>query len=521
MNEPADIWKIRPEGHPEHLPWPPKAREYPADHPARSDEESKNSFNEDWAREDFGIAFVEHLREQQGTRIFAGDWWHFAFLRRLENVALQRDPHGAQQDRFLVWNNYAFLMMMNGVWLHFEYASFRNANLQHSELFGAHLEHASFEDAHLEHAKLRDAELLHADLGSAHLKHANFVATSLKHADFTSTDVRDAIGIHFDQSPVRDLRIEGDAPDPWSVLRRSYTGPWFFVHAALLVLFVLPYVGRVMVLGAAGTLTTQGGAWAEQVPAPSDGTPAPSAATPALGGGSVGTGPEAPGARRETPRAETNAVGAMPDAPRTDALHAGTSSLRAGTTPLRAGTSTLRAGTSGDAPAHGSRAPGPTGVTEASDGSVPPFRGDDGVTEGGAPASVSERLDNAIGGGLGGRADRAGALRERVAAVPRVPAWHILIGLDRGWWFPAFAALLVVFNAIRAFLTIQVGMLRDAEERSGITPALKEYMPLFRWHRVARVLALIALAIVLYNTWYWLTHTEVPDPRALAEALGG
>ena len=44
------------------------------------------------------------------------------------------------------------------------------------------------------------------------------------------------------------LLIEGNAPDPWSKLRRSYTGPSFFFHLLLLTAFLLPYIGKAIVL---------------------------------------------------------------------------------------------------------------------------------------------------------------------------------------------------------------------------------------------------------------------------------
>lgn len=63
---------------------------------------------------------------------------------------------------------------------------------------------------------------------------------------------REATGILFNDNAVQGMDIEGNAKDPWSVLRRKYTGPMFFVHLLLLVAFVLPYAAKVLALTVTG-----------------------------------------------------------------------------------------------------------------------------------------------------------------------------------------------------------------------------------------------------------------------------
>ncbi|MBN2559349.1 MAG: hypothetical protein JXQ75_00260 [Phycisphaerae bacterium] len=74
-------------------------------------------------------------------------------------------------------------------------------------------------------------------------------------------------------------------------------------------------------------------------------------------------------------------------------------------------------------------------------------------------------------------------------------------------WHPAI--VLVVYNAFRAVLTLQVSALRDAEERSQVTPALESYWPLFRYHRIAKTLMWIAIGSALFHTGYWAWTTTV------------
>lgn len=163
---------------------------------------------------------------------------------------------------------------------------------------------------------------------------ATLTGARLDEANLTGADLRGAKGLRFDANLVRDIHIRGDAPDPWSVLRRSYTGPRFFVHFALLVAFVLPYAGKVLALTAAGHAFE----WLRS---------------------------------REH----------LPD-----------------------------------------------------------------------------------------------LLAHPVQSLPTIAAWRVLVGLDKSAWVPLLGGVLLLYNIIRAVLTIQVGQLRDAEERSGRTPTLPEYM---------------------------------------------
>ncbi len=166
-----------------------------------------------------------------------------------------------------------------------EHAKFNRASLDYADLQFARLDHANFTDARLGHARFWRARLTHSNFGGASLKNANFCYAQLEHADFTGAglelasfwfarlehtnlrgacltyarlpgarldhaDVRGATGILFDENPVDGLHIEGNAPDPWSLLRRKYTGPRFFFHLILLIAFLLPFAARVLILSA-------------------------------------------------------------------------------------------------------------------------------------------------------------------------------------------------------------------------------------------------------------------------------
>ena len=61
-------------------------------------------------------------------------------------------------------------------------------------------------------------------------------------------------------------------------------------------------------------------------------------------------------------------------------------------------------------------------------------------------------------------------------------------------------------------LTRWVGLLRDAEERSGYSPAWNEYRWCFYAHRAMQVLFLVAVASLLWHGWELLVQTEVVLP---------
>ncbi len=156
--------------------------------------------------------------------------------------------------------------------------------------------------------------------------------------------------------------MEGAAPDPWSTLRRQYTGPWFFVHLILLVIFFAPYVANVLALTAAAKLQEN-----------------------------------------------------------------------------------------------------MTQYTDAADERMRTFRRENPIS-----GQVAVDWTN-----LRGRLSDV----ETTFYVTRdyLPAVWILVGGHKGWHVVVMAIIVMFYNALRAVLTMQISALRDAEERSNVTPRLDEY----------------------------------------------
>lgn len=238
---------------------------YPADSPVWRDEMSTEAFNEVAARASFGDACIDWLVERNSPfgKRFLGDWWWLAFLMRCIAHAEQSDPDCEDSDRFKAFNSVRRQLILTGLRLHLEHAELGLADLCYADLGGAHLEHARLVGARLVRAELGGAHLDHANLFSAHLQYAYFSGAHLEHAilteanlahaklkdtKFDNAKVRSAKAILFDDTRVRRLDIEGAAPDPWSALRRTYTGPKFFFNLLLVAGFLLPYATKILAL---------------------------------------------------------------------------------------------------------------------------------------------------------------------------------------------------------------------------------------------------------------------------------
>jgi uncharacterized protein YjbI with pentapeptide repeats len=190
------------------------------------------------------------------------------------------------------------------------YATVNDAELQHSNLSGANLEGAKCNKAVMRHANLSNARLFdtvfeqtdlrNADCTRANGRRASFTAAQLEGTLFVDADLRDARGLELDASflrgaqflPVgmrswaflcnhifphlsrffnrlgctrltRSIGFPKKHNDPWSVLRQLYAGPRLFFLFLFVIVFALPYVGRVAFYSAVGPVERRLAAQAE------------------------------------------------------------------------------------------------------------------------------------------------------------------------------------------------------------------------------------------------------------------
>lgn len=273
--------------------------------------------------------------------------------------------------------------------VHFDDADLSEADLTRANLTGAWLYKAKLSKADLSHATCLRTKLLHANLAGANLEGTDLGEAVLEEANLEHADLRDVHGARLNSTFTRNAKFSPYAKDPWSVLRRNYTGPRFVFHLLLLVTFILPYVARTMM-------------WVS------------------------------------VNRSQT-------------AMMQITAHLTKAAADLE------------------------------------------------AAGNVGSHL-------LAQAAARLSEIQPCLTAQCRKwLVWQILLGVDRGWSYWTLAGALVLYNVSRGLLTWRVGPLREEEERSGYSPALKEYVWLIWPHRIVTVLLYVAIASFLWHAYNWLS----------------
>lgn len=119
-------------------------------------------------------------------------------------------------------------------------AIFYNNNLNGSPFHGAFMAESSFNSVDLRDTDFHAAELQDVSFSKADLEGALLIGAILKGAD-----VRGARNLRLNNTYIKDAHFLPNAKDPWSVLRRSYTGPNFIFLLLALIAFSLPYIGKI------------------------------------------------------------------------------------------------------------------------------------------------------------------------------------------------------------------------------------------------------------------------------------
>ena len=115
---------------------------------------------------------------------------------------------------------------------------FKEANLEGAELFGIKLEGVNLRKANLKGVSFREAQLKGADLFGA-----NLAGIDLAGADLSDADLRVKSPEFFclNDTKILHARFAPGSSDPWSVVRRTYSGPALLFHLLFLLAFLLPY----------------------------------------------------------------------------------------------------------------------------------------------------------------------------------------------------------------------------------------------------------------------------------------
>jgi hypothetical protein len=129
-------------------------------------------------------------------------------------------------------------------------ANFSGATLVRAVFFKNNLQGSSFTGAFMGEALFDSVDLRGAEFSSSKLDDARFTNADVKGARFSGAilkgaDLRGARNLLLDQTYIKDAHFYPRAKDPWSVLRRSYTGPKFTFILLALIAFAIPYIGRI------------------------------------------------------------------------------------------------------------------------------------------------------------------------------------------------------------------------------------------------------------------------------------
>jgi hypothetical protein len=125
-------------------------------------------------------------------------------------------------------------------------ADLSGANLRFASLVSADLTQAQLPRTQFGESDLTGSDLSGANLHRADLRGSRLRDTKLRGADLSEADLRGPLPIRLDGNDIRGARFSTYARDPWSVLRRRYTGPLMFLNLAFLFVFVAMYAARAL-----------------------------------------------------------------------------------------------------------------------------------------------------------------------------------------------------------------------------------------------------------------------------------
>ncbi len=287
-----------PGNFPDSKPWPPSVSCQ-----ENSLSFSQSDFNESAARESFGDEYFEEIRLNHTG--FKGDWWDLCFFELCLKCEPKTDLLSEEPKGKKLWNAMCAMRQLRAIHLegmstianvnmsqyNFDRAYFKNTRFTNIAIFrintfdvfidNCHFTQLKFDGSFLSDIRITGSNIDHCQLNSANIGQLRILDTNIEHSefkesnffeprikrsklvnsDFTDTDwiranfgysqttkscfdkasVHGAIGLRFDQNSVDRIRIEGNAHEPWSILRSKYTGPNYILNLSLLVLFLIPF----------------------------------------------------------------------------------------------------------------------------------------------------------------------------------------------------------------------------------------------------------------------------------------
>lgn len=144
----------------------------------------------------------------------------------------------------------------------FHQADLSGADLQNTDLTGVGLVGADLSAALVQNSNLTGANLLTANLADADFRGSSLHNINLKMVNLDNANLRNCRGSFFlDDTSIRGTRFATRATDPYSILRRKYTGPMFFLMLLLTILAFLPYVLKALAWSYVGIIESKSDAY--------------------------------------------------------------------------------------------------------------------------------------------------------------------------------------------------------------------------------------------------------------------
>jgi len=256
-------------------PWPPEYPQYPLPHRVWNSNASDSAFNIELAESTFGKGCVERVLDRQA--LFKGDVWLLCALKLTEESSRTVDKDGEYKYRFSWITNRVHIskLCVQPHPIHLEGISIRGWDLRRVDLSNAILRKSTITRSNLSHAILWSCDIskssvseslfiesscfnvnfCHTNLSTSSFKRANLKHSRMNYTRLCGSDLDRAVltnvsGLLFDYNSIDKILIEGNSKDPWSILRRTYTGPKYILNIILLIAFLLPFIGKAAYLTA-------------------------------------------------------------------------------------------------------------------------------------------------------------------------------------------------------------------------------------------------------------------------------
>ena len=151
------------------------------------------------------------------------------------------------QDCDLSGANLSGATLMGSTWTNcrFGLTNLSGAQLQGSTFAaGCVFEGATLDDCVATRATFVNSDFRNATAVSAKFDQVDFGGSRLANTDLTRASLNDSTNFVLDRAIVHSTNFSATAADPWSILRRTYTGPRFVLNFVLLAAFVMTLVAK-------------------------------------------------------------------------------------------------------------------------------------------------------------------------------------------------------------------------------------------------------------------------------------